>query len=129
MGWTALCFFAKEEHYENRRRGRFPMKNRGWRGLDSEWNGSLPRRPNLPLPGVIHILRQHNLDFFSPTHQRCQHKYNIERQQNWPLSKPIPRTQSPFYSATSIFAVCRNLVQEIWFEIYGSRNQVREKWP
>ena len=37
MGSTALCLFAKEEHYENRRRGRFPMKNRGWRGLDSEW--------------------------------------------------------------------------------------------
>ena len=61
------------------------------------------------------------------------------------------RTQSPFYSATSIFAVCRNLVQEIWFEKYGlfeksglrnvvdqkkkvilyhksRRNLVREKW-
>ena len=41
---------------------------------------------------------------------------------------PSIRTQSPFYSATSIFAVCRNLVQEIWLEKYGSRNQVREKW-
>ena len=32
------------------------------------------------------------------------------------------------YSATSIFAVCRNLVPEIWFEKYGSRKVVREKW-
>ena len=36
--------------------------------------------------------------------------------------------QSPFYSAPSIFAVFRNLVQEIWFKKYGSRNMVRVKW-
>ena len=35
---------------------------------------------------------------------------------------------SPFYSATSIFAVFRNLVREIWFEKYGLRNLVQEKW-
>ena len=35
---------------------------------------------------------------------------------------------SPFYSATSIFAVFRNTVPEIWFEKSGSRNLVREKW-
>ena len=38
------------------------------------------------------------------------------------------KTQSPFYSAPSIFAVLRNLVREVWFEKYGSRNMVREKW-
>ena len=36
--------------------------------------------------------------------------------------------QAPFYSAPSIFAVLRNLVQEIWFEKSGSRNLVREIW-
>ena len=33
-----------------------------------------------------------------------------------------PTLQSPFYSAPSIFAVFRNLVQEIWFEKSGSAN-------
>ena len=33
-----------------------------------------------------------------------------------------------FYSAPSIFAVCRNLVWEIWFKKSGSRKVVREKW-
>ena len=33
-----------------------------------------------------------------------------------------------FYSGPSIFAVLRNLVQEIWFEKSGSRKVVREKW-
>jgi hypothetical protein len=35
---------------------------------------------------------------------------------------------SHFYSAPSIFTVFRNLVWEIWFEKYGSRYLVREKW-
>jgi hypothetical protein len=39
----------------------------------------------------------------------------------------LENTQSPFYSATSIIAVFRNMVQEIWFEKYGSGNMVREK--
>ena len=65
MGWTALCLFAKEEHYENRAGDAdvFPWKIEA--GEDWIRNGSLPRRPNLPLPGAIHILRQHNLDFVS----------------------------------------------------------------
>ena len=37
-------------------------------------------------------------------------------------------TQSPFYSAISIFAVLRNLVGEIWFQKSGSRNLVQENW-
>ena len=36
--------------------------------------------------------------------------------------------QAPFYSAPSIFAVLRNLVQETWLEKSVSRNLVREKW-
>ena len=42
-------------------------------------------------------------------------------------------TQAPIYSATSIFALFRNLDQEIWFEKYGlfeksgSRNVVDQK--
>ena len=33
---------------------------------------------------------------------------------------------APFYSSPLIFAVFRNLVQEIWFEKSGSRNLVQE---
>ena len=35
---------------------------------------------------------------------------------------------APFYSAPSIFAVFRNLLREIWFEISGSKNLVRKIW-
>ena len=41
------------------------------------------------------------------------------------LEKPL---LSPFYSAPSIFAVLRNLVQETWLEKSVSRNLVQEKW-
>ena len=39
----------------------------------------------------------------------------------------ISTTLSSFYSATSIFVVLRNLVQEIWFKKSGSRKVVDQK--
>ena len=43
------------------------------------------------------------------------------------LSYPVS-SDSLFYSTPSIFAVLRNLVQEIWLEKSGWRNLVQEKW-
>ena len=43
------------------------------------------------------------------------------------FKQKLSTRHSPFYSATSIFAVLRNLVREIWFEKSGSRKVVDQK--
>ena len=56
--------------------------------------------------------------------------FDIDKTDNWCFTNyaKLPSTKTPFYSAPLIFAVFRNLVQEIWFKKSGSRNLVREIW-
>ena len=58
---------------------------------------------------INHFFSARHLDFFSPI-------FHL-----WSSPNINPGAHSPFYSAPSIFAVFTNLVQEIWFEKFGSR--------
>ena len=59
---------------------------------------------------INHFFSARHLDFFSPI-------FHL-----WSSPNINPGAHSPFYSAPSIFAVLRDLVQEIWFENSASAN-------